>query len=420
MNELPRECDVAVVGGGILGLATAHQLAHRGVAPVVLEAEARLAMHQTGHNSGVIHSGLYYKPGSLKARLCVEGREALYAFCAAHGIAHERCGKLVVALDEDELPRLRELERRGTANGLLGVRRLDADAVREREPAVRCVEGLLVPETGIVDYRGVGETLAHLVRASGGAVVTCARVHRAQRAGGAVRLETARGAVTCRTLVNCAGLRADQVARRCGVTPRVRIVPFRGEYYELAPARRSLIRHLVYPVPDPRFPFLGVHFTRRIDGGVEAGPNAVLALAREGYRKANVSPGDVLQMLGYAGFWRMARRYWRTGLAESHRSWSRRAFVSALARMVPALRPGDVHPAGAGVRAQAVDPAGALVDDFCIEHADGMVHVLNAPSPGATASLAIGRVIAELALESLGVAAALGDASPATRQVAPR
>jgi L-2-hydroxyglutarate oxidase len=397
--------DVAVIGGGIVGCATAMTLAtRRPLALVVLEAEARLSAHQTGNNSGVIHSGLYYKPGSLKATNCTRGREALYRFCAEHGIAHDRCGKVVVATVPQEVPRLDELERRGRANGLTGVRRLAPEEIREREPHCSGLDGLWVPQTGIVDYVGVTEAYARVVRERGGEVRTSARVFGLRRDGAVLVLETTAGEVRCRNLVNCAGLQSDRVARLCGVRPGLQIVPFRGEYYELVPERRHLVRNLIYPVPDPAFPFLGAHFTRTIKGGIEAGPNAVLALRREGYRKRAISPRDVLTYACYSGFWRMASRHWRMGLGEVHRSLSRRAFVTALRRLLPELQVADVHPAGAGVRAQALDPSGKLVDDFRIVEAERMIHVLNAPSPAATASIAIGESIADMAQRNFGLA----------------
>jgi L-2-hydroxyglutarate oxidase len=392
------------VGGGIVGLSTAMQLAERGgMSVAVLEAEDRVAAHQTGHNSGVIHSGLYYKPGSLKARLCVEGRDALYAFCRDRGIPHERCGKVVVATEEREIPALEELERRGRANGLRGIERLDAEGIRQHEPHVAARAGLWVPETGIVDYRAVCEAYATELEQRGGTVVTRTRVTRGARDSGGLVLETTSGRVRCGGLVNCAGLHADRVARACGADPGVLIVPFRGEYYDLIPERRALVRNLVYPVPDPRYPFLGVHFTRRVSGGIEAGPNAVLAFRREGYSRFSFSAADTAEMLGYGGFWRMARKHWRTGVAEQRRSLDQRLFVASLRRLIPELENRDVIPAGAGVRAQAVAPDGALVDDFRFTTGDRMVHVLNAPSPAATASLAIGREIAALAMTTLGI-----------------
>jgi L-2-hydroxyglutarate oxidase len=402
--------DVAVIGGGIVGMAAGMALVRRTRASViVLEAEDRLAAHQTGHNSGVIHSGLYYRPGSLKARNCVEGREALYHFCAMAGIPYERCGKVVVATHHRELPRLDELERRGLANGLQGLRRLCPEEIHQREPQARGIAGLFVPDTGIVDYGAVTEAYADRVRENGGEIVTRARVHSFRRDAGAgggtdLVLETTRGAIRCGALVNCAGLHSDRVARLCGVDPGVRIVPFRGEYYTIVPTREFLVRNLIYPVPDPAFPFLGVHFTRMMRGGVEAGPNAVLALAREGYSRASFSPRDAAELFAYPGFWRMGLKHWRMGLAESWRSFSTEAFVGALRRLVPAIRRADVRRAGAGVRAQALEPDGKLSDDFIIVEAERMIHVLNAPSPAATASIPIGRAIAEQAARRFGLA----------------
>jgi L-2-hydroxyglutarate oxidase len=387
--------DVAVAGGGIVGLATALALAEdRRLAVAVLEAEDAIAAHQTGRNSGVVHSGLYYKPGSLKARLCVEGREALFAFCAAEGVAHERCGKLVVATDPGEAARLDELERRGRANGLTRLERLGPEQVREHEPHARGVAGLRVPETGIVDFPGVCAALARRLRAAGGTITTGARVLRARREAGGLAIETARGPARARLLVACAGLEADRLARRCGLDPGVTIAPFRGEYRLLRPERRSLVRHLIYPVPDPRFPFLGVHFTRRVSGDVEAGPNAVLAMARKGYRARDVSLGDMAELARWPGFWRMAVRHGARGGAEMWRALRPGAFAAALRHLVPEVRDRDLMPARSGVRAQALGPDGALLDDFHLVEGDRQVHVLNAPSPAATASLAIGRWIA--------------------------
>jgi (S)-2-hydroxyglutarate dehydrogenase len=397
--------DVVIIGGGIIGLATAMALkTGSNMALAVLEAEDRLAQHQTGHNSGVIHSGLYYRPGSLKARNCVVGRRAMYEFCQVHGIAHERCGKLVVATDASELPALDELERRGQANGLEGIRRLGPEQIREYEPHTVGIAGLLVPETGIIDYKQVSQVYADIIRKEGGEIQTKAQVHGCRRYADELVLETSRGAVHCRYLVNCAGLHADDVARMCGVDPQLQIVPFRGEYYELVPERQFLVKNLIYPVPDPRFPFLGVHFTRMIHGGVEAGPNAVLAFKREGYSWEDFSPKDTLKMVTFPGFWKMVSKYWKTGLGEMYRSLSREAFVKALQKLIPELRMQDVHPAGSGVRAQAVAPDGALVDDFRIVETERMVHVLNAPSPGATASISIGKSIAEMAAKSFALA----------------
>ncbi|HEX4996873.1 MAG TPA: L-2-hydroxyglutarate oxidase [Terriglobia bacterium] len=393
--------DIAIIGGGIVGLATANALldATPGVRLVLLEAERKVAQHQTGHNSGVIHSGLYYKPGSMKARFSVEGSAAMFRFCEEHDIPHERCGKIVVATRENELPRLEELHRRGEANGLKGIRWLTAEEIREHEPHAAGLRGLFVPQTGIVDYKVVAETMARLARDRGCEIRTGAAVTGFRRIDGTIVLETAAGDARCRTLVNCGGLQSDRVARLCGVDPGVRIVPFRGEYYELTPSRQSLVRNLIYPVPDPGFPFLGVHFTRMIGGGVEAGPNAVLALKREGYRKTDADLRDIVDIFSYAGFWKMAGRCWPTGMGEVWRSLSKGAFVKALQRLLPDLRPEDVAPAGSGVRAQAMDPAGNLLDDFSVVRAEGMVHVLNAPSPAATSSLRIGATIAAMVAE---------------------
>ncbi len=394
-------CDVAVIGGGLVGLGTAMALAEsgeRGVQVAVLEAEERLATHQSGHNSGVIHSGLYYKPGSLKARLCVEGSRALVRFCEEEGVAWQRCGKLVLATDKEELPRLDELERRGRANGLAGLRRLRAEEIQEVEPHASGIAGLHVPETGIVDYKGVARGYGRRIEARGGQVLTGARVEAVRRDGSGLVIETPRGAVGCSRLVNCAGLQSDRVARLCGAEPDVRIVPFRGEYYEAVAEKRDLVRALIYPVPDPRFPFLGVHLTRMIGGGLEAGPNAVLALKREGYRWRDVSVRDSLDTAAWPGFWKLAGRFWKIGIYEVWRSLAKSAFVRDLQRLVPDIRSEDLYRAGAGVRAQALDRDGAPVDDFRIVETERAVHVLNAPSPGATASMAIGREVAGMVL----------------------
>lgn len=399
-----RTYDVAVIGGGIVGCATAMALVQRhALSLVVLEAEPKLAAHQTGNNSGVIHSGLYYKPGSLKATNCVQGREAMYRFCAEHGIDHDRCGKVVVATSPEEIPRLDELERRGRANGLSEIRRLSGEEIREYEPHCAGIDGLWVPYTGIVDFVGVTEAYARIVQEHGGEVRTGARVRTFARDGAVFVLETDAGTVRCRNLINCAGLQSDRVARLCGVRPGLQIVPFRGEYYEIVPARQYLVRNLIYPVPDPEFPFLGVHFTRMIKGGVEAGPNAVLAFKREGYTKTSFSLRDAATFGTYGGFWRMAGKYWRMSLGEFHRSFSKAAFVKALQKLLPDLGFDDVHPSGAGVRAQALEPTGKLVDDFRIVEAERMVHVLNAPSPAATASISIGASIADLARTNFGL-----------------
>lgn len=404
MND-HRPFDVAVIGGGIIGTSTAMALATQHAARVViLEAEEKLAAHQTGNNSGVIHSGLYYKPGSLKALNCTKGREALYTFCAEHGIAHERCGKVVVATRPEEVPALDELERRGQANGLTGLRRITAEEIHEHEPHITGIDGLHVPQTGIVDYTAVTEAYARIVQEHGGDIRLGHRVTGVTREPGGMVIETRRGEIRARHLVNCAGLQCDRIALKCGVRPGLQIVPFRGEYYELVPEKHHLVNHLVYPVPDPRFPFLGVHFTRMVGGGVEAGPNAVLALKREGYSWSNVSLGDMTEYVTYGGFWRMAAQYWKTGFGEVQRSLSKSAFVKALQRLLPELTMEDIHPGGAGVRAQALEPSGKLVDDFRIVEAPDQIHVLNAPSPAATASISIGETVAEMAAKNFDLA----------------
>ncbi|HEY5725346.1 MAG TPA: L-2-hydroxyglutarate oxidase [Methylomirabilota bacterium] len=399
---MSRTADITVIGAGIVGLATAVSLTerHPRARVVVLDKEARIATHQTGHNSGVIHSGIYYKPGSFKARLCVEGARLMTEFCDAHGIGYERCGKVIVATEEEEIPRLNMLHERGTANGVPGLKLVSGDEVREWEPHVRAVRGMLSPATGIVDYTQVADKMAALITQRGAEVVTGAGVRSIRRDGGLLTVETEAGPVSTRHLINCAGLHSDRVAALMGIRPEVQIIPFRGEYYMLKPERRSLVRGLIYPVPDPRFPFLGVHFTRTVHGDVEAGPNAVLALAREGYTMGTVRPAEALRTLTYRGFWNMGRRYWKMGVYEVYRSVSKGAFVASLQRLVPGIQASDIAPGGAGVRAQAVSPDGSLVDDFKISVTDGAIHVLNAPSPAATASLAIGRHIAGLAAET--------------------
>ncbi|MEM7395208.1 MAG: L-2-hydroxyglutarate oxidase [Verrucomicrobiota bacterium] len=389
--------DIVVIGGGIIGLSTARALLQlRPRSLVVLEAEKELASHQTGHNSGVIHAGLYYKPGSLKAVNCVEGREAMIRYCEENGIAYERCGKLVVATSLDERPALDELERRGRANGLDGLTRLPPEAMREREPHVAGCDGLMVPQTGIVDFREVANAFARDIVKQGGEIRKGFRVQKVEPTANGFVLSGTGGEVVTRGLINCAGLQCDRVAELCGLEPKVRIVPFRGEYVQLKKEKEHLVRHLIYPVPDPAFPFLGVHFTRMIQGGVEAGPNAVLALKREGYGWSDVSLADLKGMMGFNGFWNMTRRYWKMGFKEMHRSLSKEAFVDSLKRLIPEITVHDVTPHGAGVRAQAVQPDGTLVDDFQIMQTENMVHVLNAPSPAATSSISIGGRIAAM------------------------
>ncbi len=392
------DCDVLVIGGGIVGLSTAHALA--GLAPgtrvVVLEKEDGPARHQTGRNSGVIHSGIYYKPGSLKARFAVRGAAEMVKFCAEHGIPHEVTGKLIVATERDELPRLHALVQRGRENGI-PVRELGPTQISEYEPEVRGLAAIHVGTTGIVDYGRVAQQLAE---SSGAEIVYGGAVDLISRRASGVAVRTSSGLVVrARVLVNCAGLQCDRIARLAGDDPGMRILPFRGEYYDLA--RPGLVRGLVYPVPDPAFPFLGVHLTRGIGGGVHVGPNAVPALAREGYGWGVVRPRDLADELAWPGSWRMAARHWRYGAGEVRRSLSKAAFVEAVRRLLPAVRGEDLVAATAGVRAQAVLRDGTLVDDFLIREGERAVHVLNAPSPAATASLPIGREIAGRALKVL-------------------
>lgn len=393
-------CDVAVIGGGIVGAATALALTEQapGRRVVILEKESGLARHQTGNNSGVIHSGLYYRPGSLKAKNCVEGRDALYRFCAEHQIPYDRCGKVVVATSESELAALDELEKRGQANGLKGIERLDGAGLKRHEPQVEGIAGLFVPETGIVDYVKVTQAYGRLVEERGGQIITNAEVHRVTPLDDGFDLLTSQGTVRASFVVNCAGLHCDRVARMCGVDPGLRIIPFRGEYYKLKKERRDLVNHLIYPVPDPAFPFLGVHYTRMIDGEVEAGPNAVLAFKREGYHQLSFSPRDTVEILTYPGFLKLARRFWKVGFNEYRRSWCKQTFVKDLRHLLPSLKADDVYRGGAGVRAQAVADDGTLLDDFQLVEQAGMIHVLNAPSPAATASLSIGQTIAAKAI----------------------
>jgi L-2-hydroxyglutarate oxidase len=391
-----KRADVAIVGGGIVGLATAYQFTRRfpNRRAVVLEKEAGLAEHQTGHNSGVLHSGIYYKPGSLKAVNCREGKKALEAFCKDEGIDHDICGKVIVAVDEAELPALERIYERGRANGV-ACEIIDQARLRELEPHAAGVRALHVPETGIVNYRQVCQRLAERIRERGGEIVLRAKVTAVHSNGDGLAVTSTAGDVEARHFVNCAGLYCDRVTRLSGQRSEVKIVPFRGEYYALKPSAHHLCRNLIYPVPDPSFPFLGVHFTRMIDHGVECGPNAVLAFAREGYHKTDVNLADLMESLTYPGFLRLAARYWKTGLGEMWRSISKAAFVRALQRLLPAIRASDLEPAPAGVRAQAVAPDGSMVDDFLIQETERVINVGNAPSPAATASLNIGKLIVD-------------------------
>ena len=388
--------DVVVVGGGIVGLATAHAVVRSGRSVAVVEREPRLGAHQSGNNSNVIHSGLYYAPGGQKARLAVAGCAETVAFCRTHDLPHAVTGKLVVATEPDELPRLAELKRRGDANGVEN-HELDAAGMREHEPHVRGLRALHVPSTGITDYRAITEKLGELVEDKGGEIHLRRTVRQVVRRRADVVVRTDAGDLLGRQAVVCAGLRCDELAAASGVDPGIRIMPFRGEYSGFSPRAAALVKGLIYPVPDPAFPFLGVHATRGVDGSVHAGPNAVLALAREGYSWGDVKPKELFRAVAWPGAVRLARQHWRYGLGEVHRSLSRAAMVRQIQRLLPDVRPEDVHPAGAGVRAQAVRPDGSLVDDFLFAaqgEGDGAVlHVLNAPSPAATAALPIGREI---------------------------
>jgi len=398
--------NVIIIGGGAVGLGVALEITRRFPRQKLLlvEKEDKVACHQSGHNSGVIHSGVYYKPGSLKARLCVAGAAAMVEFCREHGISHNVCGKVIVATNEDERPRLEELRMRGEANGLTGLRLIGSEELRELEPHASGLQALLVPSTGVTDYALVCEKYAQLIVASGGTVRTSVAVTGIQRSAQEIVVETNTAAFATSAVINCAGLYSDRIARMAGDDPGIMIVPFRGEYYDLTPERSSLVRALIYPVPDPRFPFLGVHFTRRITGSVDAGPNAVLALAREGYRHSDINARDLASSLAFPGFWRMAGKHWRNALGEWHRSLSKRAFVRALERLLPEIRESDLVPGGSGVRAQALKPDGALVDDFQFVPSGKVLHVLNVPSPAATASLMIGKTIVDTAAASLGLA----------------
>jgi len=395
--------DVIVVGGGIVGLATAYRLleARPQTRLLLLEKEPRLAAHQTGNNSGVLHSGLYYKPGSEKAKLSVSGLQQMLAFCRDHGIAHEQCGKIVVATDESELPRLDNLWERGNANGLKGLRRLTPEQIREIEPHAAGRAAIHVPQEGIVDYPAVCQKLGELIRQKGGEVRLNARVVSLVPATNGWRVDTSAGNFETRCAVTCGGLQADRLVRASGQRPSARIVPFRGEYYQIKKERQHLVRHLIYPVPDPRFPFLGVHFTRLIHGGIEAGPNAVLAFAREGYRWSNVNLRDLAGSLCFPGLWKFLVKYPSLCGYEIRRSLSRKEFCRSLQKLVPEIRENDLERGGAGVRAQAMMADGRLVEDFHFEESRGIIHVVNAPSPAATASLAIGAKISEKVLAQL-------------------
>src|SRR5580693_6683082 len=406
--------NVIIVGGGIVGLAVALEITRRfpQFRLLLLEKEKRVGRHQSGHNSGVIHSGVYYKPGSLKAKLCVTGAAAMVDFCREHNLPDQICGKVIVATQEEEFPRLEELRRRGEANGLTGLQAIGPEELRQFEPHATGLRALVVPSTGITDYAAVCDKYAELTSNRGGTILTSHAVLALKRTADEIVVETNGGAFSGTSLINCAGLFSDRISRMAGDDPQVMIVPFRGEYYDLIPERSSLVRGLIYPVPDPRFPFLGVHFTRRIHGKVDAGPNAVFAFKREGYGRADFSLSDTLNSLSFPGFWRMAGRYWKSGLDEQYRSVSKAAFVTALQKLVPEIRDADLVPGGSGVRAQAITRAGALVDDFQFAQSKNMLHVYNVPSPAATASLAISRILVNMAASAFGWDQTAKTASP--------
>jgi L-2-hydroxyglutarate oxidase len=397
--------DIVLIGGGIVGLAVALEITKRfpRLRLLLLEKEDRVGQHQSSHNSGVIHSGVYYQPGSLKARLCVEGARAMIEFCRAHDIPHQVCGKVIVAVHQQEFSRLEELRRRGEVNGLTGLQMIGPEQLREIEPCASGLRALVVPSTGITDYALVCEKYAELIRAQGGTILTSTAVTGLRHLTSEVGVETSGPSFSTNYLINCAGLFSDRIAGMTGGRPDIIIVPFRGEYYHLISQRSSLVRALIYPVPDPQFPFLGVHFTRRVSGTVDAGPNAVLAFRREGYRRTDLNLHDLASSLAFPGFWRMTAKHWRSGLDEFHRSFSKPAFVRALQRLLPELRAEDLIPGGSGVRAQALRRDGTLVDDFQFVPSGRILHVLNVPSPAATASLIIGRTIVSTAVDRSGL-----------------
>lgn len=388
--------DIAIVGGGIVGLAAARELLlrHRDLKLVIVDKEAQIASHQTGHNSGVIHTGIYYRPGSMKARACVAGHKLVMAYCDERSIPYKRCGKVIVALDESELARLNDLFERGTANGVEGLEMIGPERLREIEPYAAGIKAIYSPNTGIIDYGQVARAYAEDVIAMGGMIVPDTRVLRLDQRAASTVLVTTRGDLEARSVVTCAGLYSDKIS---GAGKELKIVPFRGSYYCLRPDKRHMTRALIYPVPDPSFPFLGVHFTRVLNGDVWIGPNAVLAFAREGYKRWAINPGELLDTLTYAGFWKLAGRYWRTGLAEMYRDYVKSAYIKLAQRYMPELTIEDTVAGPSGVRAQALDFNGGLLDDFAIKQDGRVIHVQNAPSPAATSSLVIGQTIADAA-----------------------
>lgn len=394
--------DVTIIGGGIVGLGTAHALRARGVDSIrIVEKEAALGQHQSSHNSGVLHAGLQYQPGSLKARLAREGIRSMTDFCQEHGVTHDVCGKLVVAGTRSELPRLDTMLERGTANGLKGLRKVGPEEAREIEPHVRCAAAIVVPEEGIADYPEVCRVHERLLRKAGIEIVLGAQVHRLSRARGRWQIGTTAGDFTSKVIVSCAGLHSDRIVEMAGGDPGCRIVPFRGEYFRLREDRKHLVRHLIYPLPEPGFPFLGVHFTRRIDGGIDAGPNAVLAFAREGYSKTSIDVADMANALSWPGLWRFIADHPKMVARELGQSIAKGRFVAALQRLIPEVTGRDLVDGHAGVRAQAMDRGGSLIHDFVWSESEGAVHVVNAPSPAATASLSIGDEIAARVMKKL-------------------
>ena len=405
---IDRQYDVVVVGGGIIGLATSMKLTQDfpNLKVAVLEKEKEVAQHQTGHNSGVIHAGIYYAPGSQKANFCSTGGKLLRDFCDEYGIAYDMCGKLIVATDDSEVPQLEELFKRGTENGAQGLRMVNQEEIKDIEPYSAGVKAILSPNTGIIDYFEVSQAYASRMRENGGDLLTNVEVISIENKDNLVYINTTSGTVVAKYVLNCAGLHADTVARMMGVDVGVKIVPFRGEYFSIIPEKEHMVKGLIYPVPDPSMPFLGVHFTRRINGSVEAGPNAVLAFAREGYKKTDVNLKDTLGTLSYSGFWKMSAKYWKVGMHEQYRSLVKGVFVKSLQKLMPEITGDDLGDPGAGVRAQVIDSNGGLLQDFAIEASANAIHVLSAPSPGATSSLTISEYIVDLAQESFDFSAA--------------
>lgn len=390
--------DVIIIGGGIVGLATALKLTEKkpGIKLTLIEKEPRLCAHQTGNNSGVIHSGIYYKPGSLKAINCRKGYKMLIDFCDANEIEYELCGKVIVASNEDQLPALENLYKRGIENGLKGLQKITSDELHEIEPYVKGISGIKVPETGIIDYTSVSLKYGEIIQNNGGKINLGEKVSNINTSKGEIIVETNKSSYATKLVVNCAGLYSDKIARMTGQNINVKIIPFRGEYFKIKKEQHHLVKNLIYPVPDPSFPFLGVHFTRMIDGGIEAGPNAVLAFAREGYKKLQISIPELSETLLWPGFQKVAGKYWRTGFGEMYRSFSKTAFTKALQQLIPAIKRSDLEAGGAGIRAQACDRNGGLIDDFLIYENESAVNVCNAPSPAATSSLSIGDTVSDL------------------------